>query len=103
MNCGREENPTYHIFILLGASVSFLIQKIVWENLTQSDYGILLGYSKSSKSFRVYNSKTIVVEEAIHIRFDGKKKLDEELSKINESFTDLWLDDSTTVTSSSRQ
>jgi len=35
MNCGRDGNPTYHIFILSGASVLFLTQRIVWEILTQ--------------------------------------------------------------------
>ena len=36
MNYGRNENPTYHIFIHLGASVSFSTQRIVWKNLTRN-------------------------------------------------------------------
>src|SRR4051812_7375456 len=32
----------------------------------------LLGYSEFSKGYRVYNTKTLVVEESINIRFDDK-------------------------------
>jgi len=33
MNCGRDENPTYHTSILL--NVSFLTLKITWKSLIQ--------------------------------------------------------------------
>ncbi|GKF12769.1 ribonuclease H-like domain-containing protein, partial [Tanacetum coccineum] len=35
----------------------------------KSDEGYLLGYSTSSKSFRVYNKRTKRVEENLHIKF----------------------------------
>ena len=35
MNCGRDENPTYHTSIHLDVNVSFLTQRITWESLTQ--------------------------------------------------------------------
>ena len=35
MNCGRDENPTYHIFIHLDTNVSFSTQRITWESLTK--------------------------------------------------------------------
>ena len=63
----------------------------------RSDNGIFLGYFETSKAFRVYNSKTLVVEEAIHVRFDEKKIL-----KLDESFVDLRLDDGSIEISSSR-
>ena len=34
------------------------------------DVGIFLKYSNSSKSHRVYNKRTLVVEESIHVTFD---------------------------------
>ena len=34
------------------------------------DVGIFLDYSTSSKAFRVFNKRTMVVEESIHIIFD---------------------------------
>jgi len=32
--------------------------------------GIFLGYSSTSKSYRVYNKRTLVVEEFVHVAFD---------------------------------
>jgi len=69
---------------------------------SKSDYRIFLGYSKTLKAFRVYNSRTLVVEEAIHIRFDENKP-DKELSELDESCVDLHLDYSSIATNSSRQ
>ena len=36
----------------------------------KSDEGIFLGYSLTSKAFRVFNKRTLVVEESIHVLFD---------------------------------
>jgi len=44
----------------------------------------------------------LVVEEAIHIKFD-KNKLDKDLSELDKSFVDLRLDDNYIETSSSRK
>jgi len=35
---------------------------------SESDNEILFGYCETSKAFKVYNSRTLVVEEAIHIK-----------------------------------
>ncbi|XP_038992978.1 uncharacterized protein LOC120116622, partial [Hibiscus syriacus] len=44
------------------------------ENLgkfdAKSDEGIFLGYSLNSKAYRVFNKRTLVVEESIHVVFD---------------------------------
>lgn len=44
------------------------------ENLgkfdAKADEGIFVGYSSFSKAFRVYNKRTITIEESIHIAFD---------------------------------
>jgi len=52
---------------------------------SKSDNEIFLRYSETSKVFRVYNSRTLVIEEAIRIRFDENKP-DKDL---DESFADL--------------
>ncbi|KAH9685791.1 hypothetical protein KPL70_014095 [Citrus sinensis] len=39
----------------------------------KSDVGIFLGYSNSSKAYRVYNKRTLVVEESMHVTFDESK------------------------------
>ena len=36
----------------------------------KSDEGVFLGYSLTSKAYRVFNKRTLVVEESIHIIFD---------------------------------
>ncbi|KAH9801696.1 hypothetical protein KPL71_001121 [Citrus sinensis] len=36
----------------------------------KSDMGIFLRYSNSSKAYRVYNKRTLVVEESMHVTFD---------------------------------
>ena len=36
----------------------------------KSDEGIFLGYSISSKAYRVFNKRTLVVEESVHVIFD---------------------------------
>jgi len=34
------------------------------------DEGIFLGYSLHSKAFRIYNKRTTIIEESIHVAFD---------------------------------
>jgi hypothetical protein len=44
------------------------------ENLgkfdSKADEGIFLGYSLSSKAYRVYNKRLQIVEESVHVNFD---------------------------------
>ena len=42
---------------------------------TKSDETIFLSYSSSNKAFRVFNKRTLVVEESIHIVFDETNDL----------------------------
>ena len=37
---------------------------------TKSDEGIFLGYSYTSKAFHVFNKRTLVIEESIHVVFN---------------------------------
>ena len=36
----------------------------------KSDEGIFLGYSLTSKAFRVFNKRSLIIEESIHVIFD---------------------------------
>jgi len=36
----------------------------------KADEGIFLGYSSTSKAYRVYNKRTLTIEESIHVAFD---------------------------------
>ncbi|RDY03408.1 hypothetical protein CR513_13014, partial [Mucuna pruriens] len=62
MNCGRVENPT------------FLISTNLNDNLgkfdPKSDKGTFIGNSKISKAYRVYNFKTLEIEEFIDVKFN---------------------------------
>ena len=67
---GRKPNIGYfHIF---GCKCFILDNKK--NHLAKFDAksyeGIFLGYSNNSKAYRVFNKKTLVVEESIHVVFD---------------------------------
>ena len=36
----------------------------------KADLGIFIGYSKNSKAFRIFNKRTLIVEESVHVSFD---------------------------------
>ncbi|RDX98446.1 hypothetical protein CR513_18620, partial [Mucuna pruriens] len=59
---------------------------------TKSDKGTFLGYSNVSKAYKLYNSRTVTIEEFIHVGFNDSK-LDNELSQLNDFFADLNLED----------
>ncbi|XP_060170564.1 uncharacterized protein LOC132601497 [Lycium barbarum] len=43
----------------------------------RSDEGIFLGYSPTSRSYRIYNKRTLSIEESIHVVFDDTNHLAE--------------------------
>ena len=55
----------------------------------KSNVGIFLGYSSSSKAYRVFNKKTMVVEESVHVVFDESNKSLERIESVND---DVGLD-----------
>jgi len=67
MNSGKTSNLAYHIL----AYCYILNNK---ENLgmfhPKSNKAIFLGYSTTSKSYRIYNLKTQTVEISMHVIFD---------------------------------
>lgn len=50
-----------------------------------SDEGIFLGYSNSSKSYRIFNKHTSTIEESIHVVFDESNH-DEEFTSFQSGF-----------------
>ncbi|KAH9750253.1 hypothetical protein KPL71_013814 [Citrus sinensis] len=67
----KDRKPNIGYFKVFGCKCFVLNTK---DNLgkfdPKSDVGIFLGYSNSSKAYRVYNKKTLVVEESMHVTFD---------------------------------
>ena len=56
----------------------------------KSDEGIFLGYSNRSKAYRVYNKRTCVVVESVHVVFsktESNKSLDDEYDTIHQNQT----------------
>ena len=51
-----------------------------------SDEAIFLGYAINSKAYRIYNLRTKVVEESIHVNFDENDN-----GILSEGFADLKL------------
>ena len=42
----------------------------LWKFDSKSDEAIFLGYSTTSKVFWVFNKRTLIVEESVHVMFD---------------------------------
>ncbi|KAH9792467.1 hypothetical protein KPL71_004134 [Citrus sinensis] len=67
----KDRKPNIGYFKVFGCKCFVLNTK---DNLgkfdSKSDVGIFLGYSNSSKAYRVYNKRTLVVEESMHVTFD---------------------------------
>ena len=83
----KNKKPNISYFKFFGSKCFILNIK---DNLgkfdAKSDVGLFLGYSTSSKDFRVFNKRTMVVEESIHVifyesnnSFQGKDSVDDEL------------------------
>ncbi|KAH9670869.1 Integrase catalytic domain-containing protein [Citrus sinensis] len=97
----KDRKPNIGYFKVFGCKCFVLNTK---DNLgkfdPKSDVGIFLGYSNSSKAYRVYNKRTLVVEESMHVTFDesnpsssekvvvdddaGKEEQEEEASNDNQ-------------------
>ena len=82
---GRMLNVKY--FRIFGSTCFILKDR---ENVgkfdSQSDKGIFLGYSSTSKVYRVYNKRTMKVMETVNVVIDessdsGSKKVSEEFPK----------------------
>ncbi|KAL5563974.1 hypothetical protein UlMin_033721 [Ulmus minor] len=74
---GKKPNISY--FKVFGCKCFILNQKDDLGKFdSKSDVGIFLGYSTSNKAFRVYNRRTLVVEESMHVIFDESNPLSSE-------------------------
>ncbi|RDX97419.1 hypothetical protein CR513_19815, partial [Mucuna pruriens] len=63
MNCGKGENPTFHIYILLNMNVSFLTLRTILKSLISSlimEY--FLGYFETPKAYQAYIALLLEME-----------------------------------------
>ena len=67
----KNKKPNISYFKLFGSKFIILNTK---DNLgkfdAKSNVEIFIGYSSSRKAYKVFNKKTMVVEESIHLVFD---------------------------------
>lgn len=50
------------------------------------DKGIFLGYSDTSKAYVVFNTRTLVVDKSIHVKFNDGLTTDRRLSNLGDDF-----------------
>ena len=55
------------------------------------DKGIFLGYYDTSKAYRVFNSRTLVMEESIHVKFNDGLTIDRKLLDLKDDFLDMQI------------
>ena len=55
------------------------------------DKGFFLGYFDTSKAFKVINSRTLVMEESIHVKFNDGLTTDRKLSDLEDDFVDMQI------------
>lgn len=75
---GRKPNISYfHIF-----GCKCFVLNNGKDNLgkfdAKSDEGIFLGYSLTSKAYRIFNKRTLTIEESVHVSFDESNPSKEE-------------------------
>ena len=67
----KNKKPNISYFKVFGSKCFILNTKDNLGNFdAKSNVRIFLGYSSSSKAYRVFNKKTMVVEESVHVVFD---------------------------------
>ena len=66
-----DKKPVVGYFKVFGCKCFILnIKEHLGKFDKKSDEGIFLGYCENKRGFRVYNRRTLIIEEAIHITFD---------------------------------
>jgi len=91
---GRKPNISHlHVF----GCKCFVLNNIK-DNLgkfdAKSEEGIFLGYSLNSKAFRIYNKRTIIIEESIHVSFDETNQImprKDTLDDISDSLEGMYI------------
>ena len=86
----KNKKPNISYFKVFGSKCFILNTK---DNLgkfdAKSNVGIFLGYFPSSKTYRLFNKKTMVIEESIHVVFDESNESLKRRESVND---DVGLD-----------
>src|SRR4030066_2076831 len=87
----KGRKPSISYFHQFGCTCYILNNKHYLKKFSaKAQKGIFIGYSDRSKTYRVYNSETKMVEEFVHIKFNDKEP-DNEKSELVENFVELQI------------
>ena len=76
MNYGITKKPNVSYFKFFGSKYFILNENDALGKFdTKSNEGIFLSYSSISKVFRIFNKRTLVIEESIHVVFNEVSEL----------------------------
>ena len=92
---GRRPNISY--FHQFGCTCYILNNKLYLKKFdAKAQRGIFLGYFERSKTYKMYNSEKLCVEESMHVKFDDKEP-GNQTPEQDESFADIQVPDDTSV------
>ena len=90
---GRRPNISH--FHQFGYTCYILNNKLYLKKFdAKAQKGIFLSYSERPKAYIVYNSKTLCVEESMHVKFDDKEP-GNETPEQDENFADIQIPEDT--------
>ncbi|GKE95238.1 retrovirus-related pol polyprotein from transposon TNT 1-94, partial [Tanacetum coccineum] len=90
---GRKPSIQYfHVFISLCYPTND--RDDLGKMKPKADIGIFIGYSKSSRGFRIYNRQTRKIIETIHVRFDELTAMASECNNLEPGFNYSHFQDS---------
>ena len=96
----NNKKPNVSYFKVFGCKCFILNEK---DNLgkfdAKSDEGIFLGYSSVSKAFRIFNKRTLIIEESIHVVFNEISEIKKNDLDDDVNFDSLNLNETPSPTS----
>ena len=96
----NNKKPNVSYFKVFGCKCFILNEK---DNLgkfdAKSDEGIFLGYSWISKAFHIFNKRTLIIEESIHVVFNKISEIRKNDFDDNVNFDSLNLNETPSPTS----
>jgi len=88
----RWRRPNILYFHPFGCECFILNTKAQLANFdSKVDKGFFLVLSNTSKAYRVFNTRTLVVEEFIHVIFNDGLTSDTKLSDLEDDFVDMQI------------
>ena len=96
----NNKKPNVSYFKVFGCKCFILNEKDALGKFdAKSDEGIFLGYSSISKAFRIFNKRTLIIEESIHVVFNEISEIKKNDFDDDVNFDSLNLNETPSPTS----